>query len=152
MAIASSYFADRYAKRGLAIIIFAILGVAGFAIFIGTLQFFNLWSIVTYSDSRNPPCPRAICFPVPHPPRNVRYGTSPRHLDRKQLSLSVRHPSSLYRTPGRGDEQRWHILHMATWQLEQTARVHRRCVGARNVPSRDCSELRALLVVASAGE
>ncbi|KAI0087632.1 MFS general substrate transporter [Irpex rosettiformis] len=36
LAIASSYFADRYAKRGLVMIIFALLGITGFGIFLGS--------------------------------------------------------------------------------------------------------------------
>ncbi|KAI0765788.1 MFS general substrate transporter [Irpex lacteus] len=36
LAIGSSYYADKYAKRGLTIIAFALLGVAGFGIFLGS--------------------------------------------------------------------------------------------------------------------
>ncbi|KAI0090075.1 MFS general substrate transporter [Irpex rosettiformis] len=36
LAIASSYLSDRYSKRGLTIIVFALLGVAGFGIFLGS--------------------------------------------------------------------------------------------------------------------
>ena len=42
MAIASSYLSDKYSRRGLTIIMFALLGLTGFAIFLGASESHHL--------------------------------------------------------------------------------------------------------------
>ena len=42
MAIASSYLSDKYSRRGLTIIVFALLGLSGFAIFLGASESHHL--------------------------------------------------------------------------------------------------------------